>query len=138
MSNAVPRTPCAAMRPAAVARLFSSPESQVEFFSLYYQEQKFPPARFCNIGIMKKTGASVVHGAGYGTRPPASSTSSCLRETLQRRPPHACRSTSYTVCRDKFSSLAISVIFFHSAFILRIMPATAVANSQRKNSAPMS
>lgn len=67
---------------------------------------------------------SVLQRARGGTRPPAFSTSSCFRETLQRRPAQARRSTSYTVCLDRFNSLAISVTFFRSAFICKIIVAT--------------
>lgn len=52
---------------------------------------------------------AVLHGVGYGTRPHSFSTSSCFDGTLQRLPLHARRSTSYTVCLDRFNSLAISV-----------------------------
>jgi hypothetical protein len=73
---------------------------------------------------MKKTGASVVQGAGHGTRPPGFSKRVVLREIRRQPGGHARRSTSYTVCLDRFNSLAISVTFFRSAFICKIIVAT--------------
>src|SRR5579875_548627 len=82
------------------------------------------PPDFCNGGVVKKTGACVVHRARPGNQPPAFCTSISVGTTLQRLRLQARRSTSYTVCLDKFNSLAIIATFFFSRFILRIMVCT--------------
>jgi hypothetical protein len=67
---------------------------------------------------------SVVHRGRSWNRPPTFCTSISVGTTPQRLRLQARRSTSYTVCLDKFNSLAIIATFFFSCFIFRIMVCT--------------
>ncbi len=101
--------------------IFHPPESHVEVLSVYHQEQQSHSARFCNTGAIKKTRVSLVHRGRSWNRPSTFCTSASVGTIPQRLRLHARSSTSYTVCLDKFNSLAIIATFFFSAFILRII-----------------